>query len=100
MTRHSSKPWPSRSLTLPVARAKPALVWRPLCTRTASAGRAEPVRPLRFANRMPPTNQDVLAEMWREYILYRAAGLLHLWRQKWRAFLPPEQQPEAAPSNG
>ena len=64
------------------------------------AGHAEPVRPARVTNGTPPTAQDGPAAMWEEYPDYKAAGLLPVWRRKWRAFLPHEPQPEVVPSNG
>jgi hypothetical protein len=28
------------------------------------------------------------AEMWEDYRIFKAAGLLHEWRKKWAAYLP------------
>jgi len=39
---------------------------------------AQPIRPI---NRMT-------AEMWEDYRIFKAAGLLKVWRRKWAAYLP------------
>ena len=39
------------------------------------------VQPFRSINRMT-------AEMWEDYRIFKAAGLLHEWRRKWAAYLP------------
>jgi hypothetical protein len=39
------------------------------------------VQPFRPINRMT-------AELWEDYRIFKAAGLLHEWRRKWAAYLP------------
>jgi len=45
--------------------------------------------------RRPPVNikpmrpiNAMTAEMWEDYIIFKAAGLLSEWRRKWAAYLP------------
>jgi hypothetical protein len=40
-----------------------------------------PVRPIRPLN-------SLAAEMWEDYRIFKAAGLLKEWRRKWAAYLP------------
>jgi hypothetical protein len=39
------------------------------------------LKPIRPINRMT-------AEMWKDYRIFKAAGLLSEWRKKWAAYLP------------
>jgi hypothetical protein len=40
-----------------------------------------PAKPIR-----PPNS--LTAEMWEDYRIFKAAGLLKEWRRKWAAYLP------------
>lgn len=64
-----------------VARPKPA--------PRLKGSKAVPLRPLH----LPPTAKTGSAAMWEEYPVYKAARLLHVWRDRWRAYLPQSDAP-------
>lgn len=45
--------------------------------------------PENMAEQLARPKDREAAEMWADYRAFKAAGLLHLWRQKWAAKLGP-----------
>ncbi len=94
VSRHSL---PARlSFSVPPLRAQPSL-----CVVHCKTHAPQPVTPRRIKahkSTSPPLNPEplrprsLIAEMWKDYPFYKAAGMLSEWRKKWAEIYP--HQPE------
>ena len=96
MTRHPARPTGSRNPgqasgtggiirhAFPLSRLHAAQ--RSLFHR---AKHIEPTRPETASRRTARPTMEGPALMWEEYVYFKAAGLLDVWRLRWQAFLAP-----------
>lgn len=88
MVRRSAPPAPAlpvikstwRRSTFQAAKSSPKLR-RMLPRPRPDTPQPIPAKPIR-----PPNS--LTAEMWEDYRIFKAAGLLKEWRRKWAAYLP------------